>query len=146
MTTDRNSLVAAAKTFFDDVPPTSEPKRQPRVTKETLATAHTIKHQTGERYKAITGLAGTIGYHESNVREQAQAVYMLIDDTTPDDGEVDTMLASAYQALTRAAQLLFEAQTHILRYVNRLENERLAEEALQTEMFAEHDPIGNHGV
>ena len=83
-----------------------------------------------------------MNYIKGQAEETAQTVYLLIDDTTPDGANVEPMLASAYQALTRAAQLLFEAQTHLYRYVNRLENER----QYQAELFAEHDPFSLHGV
>lgn len=124
--------------FLADVPATSEPSRPRPITKAELTTAHKLKHGIADRFKPITSLAGTVAYHESNAREAAQTVYLLIDDTTPEGADVDPMLANAYQALTRAAQLLFEAQTHLYRYVNRLENERLAEEAYNAEMYAEH--------
>lgn len=139
---DHNADVARAQSFLADVPETTSPSRPKPITKAELATVHTLKHGIGDNFKHITAIASTISYHESNTREAAQNVYLLIDDHTPDGADVEPMLAQAYQSLTKAAQLLFEAQTHILRYVNRLENGRLH----QAEMFAEHDPIGNHGI
>lgn len=113
-------------TFLSDLP-TSAPATPLPVFKEELATTHAIK--MSKRNEPITKLAGTIAYHGSNVKEQAQTVYLLIDDITPDGAEVDPMLASTYQALTKAAQMLFEAETHLYRYANRIETIRLAQEA-----------------
>lgn len=140
MNADQPQEAAESKVlaFLADVPASETPSRPKRITKADLATTHKLRHNTDNRYDGITGLAGTIGYHESNAREDAQTVYLLIDDTTPDGADVPPELAQAYQALTRAAQLLFEAQTHLYRHVNRLEAERIAEEAYNAEMFAEH--------
>lgn len=124
--------------FLADVPPA--PNRQRPITKAELTTAHHVKMNAN--HKPITALASTINYIRGQAEEAAQTVYILIDDTTPDGADVPAQLADAYRALARAQQLLFEAQTHMLRFVNVLENER----AYNAEMFAEHDPIGNHGI
>lgn len=123
--------------FLADVP--AVPSRPRPITKAELTTAHTIK--MNGNFKHITSLASTVNYVRGQTEEAAQTVYILIDDTTPDGDEVPAELAQAYQALARAQQLLFEAQTHLLRHVNRLENER----QYQAEMFAEHDPINPFG-
>lgn len=131
-----NPVADALAAFTADVP--EAPSRPRPITKAALATTHKLRHETDHRYDGITSIAGTITYNGGNLREAAQTIYLLIDDQTPDGADVDPMLAQAYQALTRAVQLAFEAETHLYRYINRLENERRAEEAYNTEMFAEH--------
>lgn len=108
------------ETFFadlsDDVPQRPQP-----IIKEKLTTVHKVKMSS--QFKPITDLATSVHYCEHLARENAQNVYLLIDDTTPPKAEIDPMLGQAYQALTRAAQLLFEAETHLYRYANRHEAE-----------------------
>lgn len=133
MTQQINPFGALAS-FLSDLPTTAPATPLP-VLKPELTTPHAIKME--KRNEPITKLAGTIHYHQSNVTEQAQTIYLLIDDITPDGGEVDPMLAATYQALVKAGQLLFEAETHLYRYANRLENIRL----MQVQLTADDEAV-----
>lgn len=105
--------------FLADIPDTTDPQQPlPRMLKSELATPHTIKMR--DRNKPLTNLASTIEYHHDDIANQAMTVYLLIDDVTAANEQVDPILAQAYQALTKAAQLLFEARTHVFRYANKL--------------------------
>lgn len=109
--------------FLNDLPDDQPPIVKPRpILKEQLTTAHILK--MNDNFKSITSLATSITYCQHLAREHAQTVYVLIDDATPQGEEIDPMLGQSYQALTRAAQLLFEAETHLYRFANKLENER----------------------
>lgn len=111
------------KDFFSDLPDDQPPIVKPRpILKEQLTTPDTLKLSNAT--SGIVSLAKSINYRRDNVSEHAQTVYMLLDDATPQGEEIDPMLGQAYQALTRAAQLLFEAETHLYRYVNKLENQQ----------------------
>lgn len=108
--------------FLADVPATdapSAPKQIGYIPNPNQLVA--ISKQTG-RHAAITALAVDIGYNRDFIEKNAQTVYLIIDDTAPNPADIDPVLAQAYQALTRAAQLLFEAQTHLYRYATKLEN------------------------
>lgn len=107
------------------------------VLKEKLATPHTVQHNEGEYKRPILDLMRTLRYHTSNVNESAQTVYMLIDDITPAGGTVNSKLVEAYQTITRAKRLLDEAETHLLRYANELDNIAVARAA----ELASPDPI-----
>jgi len=131
---NHNADVARAQSFLADVPESAAPNRPKRITKAELTTAHEIKLTGDIAYKPFISLAGTTSYHRGQVEELAQTIYLHIDDTTDDGADVEPALADTYRALTRAAQLLFEAQTHMYRYINRLENERLYND----ELMAEH--------
>ena len=129
---NHNADVARAQSFLADVPESTAPSRPRPITKEELTTAHHVK--MNNNFKPLTGLAGTMNYVRGQAEELAQTIYLHIDDTTDDGADVEPALADTYRALTRAAQLLFEAQTHMYRYINRLENERLYND----ELMAEH--------
>ena len=118
---ERTAREQAVNAFLSDVPPAPAPSRPKPITKADLATVHKLRFETDNQYDGITALAGTCNYIRGQAEETAQTVYLLIDDTTPDGADVDPMLADAYRALTRAAQLLFEAQTHLYRHVNKLQ-------------------------
>lgn len=122
--------LAQAQAFLADVPAPDGPiVRFKPFTRQELATKLSIGRD--DRFKPITKLAGTTAYHASCVRETAQNVYFLIDDVTPDtgpDAAIDPTLAEAYRALMRASQLLFEAETHLYRFVNKIETAEAASE------------------
>lgn len=106
--------------FLSDVPDTTDPQTPvPRVLKSELTTPHTL--DASAKHKPLTSLADSIEWRRKDITNSATTVYLLIDDVTPANEQVDPILAQAYQALTKAAQLLFEARTHIYRYANKLD-------------------------
>jgi len=115
--------------FLSDIPDTSDPQQPaPRVMKAELTTPQALN--SDQKHAPLTNLATNVRYAEGSIKDYATTVYMLIDDTTPPDGMADPMLAQAYQSLTKAAQLLFEARTHIYRYANKLDTQEIVQQDL----------------
>lgn len=97
--------------------------------KAELASPTTLR--AVEAFTPLTEFADTLAYYEDTTREAMQTVYLLIDDQTPEDAPIDPALTSAYQALSTAAQMLFEARIHMYRYVNVLTNAQRAAAAVE---------------